>query len=556
MSSKAVPSAVEDGSMQIRCLAGIALAAAGLFFLTGCYSDPLDPTQIGRFEPTPAVNVILDTLGVADEPTPTYEGAEPPRPEDLIKRDTDYVFGPGDVVRINIYELLLPGQSFVNDYVVTETGRVSIPDAGLVRAAGLTEAQLEQEIRDILSPTILKDPSVSVSLVQSQSQIFSIVGQGVGQSSRFRIPRYTFRLTDAIALAGGVAEFNVSHIYVSREVSAEEAATYRPVDFVDQPDRPHRPYDVDTRPVQPPAPHEPAITPEEELLDIIAPGVVSASSGGLTIGSSEMSRRRELERLATPESIASRPVADRPLDTWSAPVRQMAETNSPIEWVFEDGRWIPKTPEDVDRDPDQPPTDIRREDVEPDRPPIRLDRAPDDRPFDIADIETVTRVIQIPVDRLLAGDPQYNIVIRPGDRITVPVDLLGEFWVMGNVNFQGAIPITGRPITLKQAIASAGGLGPLAYPKKVEVVRRLGRNSAGLMQEETVLVDLEKIARGQQPDFFIKPNDLINVGTHGTSRWQAVLRNAFRATYGFGFIYDRNFADRHFGRTIPDTLPF
>jgi polysaccharide export outer membrane protein len=155
----------------------------------------------------------------------------------------------------------------------------------------------------------------------------------------------------------------------------------------------------------------------------------------------------------------------------------------------------------------------------------------------------VTRVIQIPRDKLLAGDPRYNIIIHPGDRITVPVDIVGEFWMMGNVNAQGAVPITGRPITLKMAIASAGGLNAIAAPQKVEVIRRIGKNKAGLMQEETVMVDLNKIARGLQPDFFIKPYDLINVGTTGTSRWLAVLRNAFRATYGFGFVYDRNFAD-------------
>jgi hypothetical protein len=57
------------------------------------------------------------------------------------------------------------------------------------------------------------------------------------------------------------------------------------------------------------------------------------------------------------------------------------------------------------------------------------------------------------------------------------------------------------------------------------------------------MVDLDKIAKGQQPDFFIKPNDLINVGTHPTSRWRAALRNAFRANYGFSFVYDRNFAN-------------
>ena len=531
------------------------LALFGLWFLAGCYNDPLDPTQIGRFEPTPAVNVILDTLGVADEPTPTYEGAEPPRPEDLVEYETDYVFGAGDVVRISIYELYQEGQTYVNDYVVTETGRISIPDVGLVRAAGLTEPELEQEIRNILSPTILKNPSVTATLLQSQSRVFSIVGQGVGQSARFTIPRYTFRLTDAIALAGGVAEFNVSYIYVSRDVSVDEVESYQSVEPAGEAARPQplndRDMDIKMTPVDPKRPQEPVPSPEDEMLEIIAPGMMTAQ--GLRIGSSEMSKRRELEMLATPEDIGFESPPEEKTDAADAyPLMHWMQTPEPIEWVFEDGRWRPKTADESD--PQR--TDIRRDDLEPDRTAPPPSRPRDFGLTDVGQAGKVTRVVRIPVDRLLAGDPKYNIIIRPGDRITVPVDLIGEFWVMGNVNAQGAIPITGRPITLKQAIATAGGLGPLAWPKKVEVVRRIGRNSAGLMQEETVLVDLQKIARGQQPDFFIKPNDLINVGTHGTSRWQAVLRNAFRATYGFGFIYDRNFADRHFGTTIPEMFHF
>ncbi len=157
-----------------------------------------------------------------------------------------------------------------------------------------------------------------------------------------------------------------------------------------------------------------------------------------------------------------------------------------------------------------------------------------------------SRLIRIPTDKLLAGDPRYNIVIQPGDTIHVPVDIVGECCIMGNVNKAGYINLTGRPMTLKMAIAAAGGLGPLAYPKNCEVVRRIGDK-----REEIVLVDLDKIASGEQPDFFIKPNDLINVGTHYTARWRAILRNAFRATYGFGFVYDRNFADADYGKGWP-----
>ena len=93
-----------------------------------------------------------------------------------------------------------------------------------------------------------------------------------------------------------------------------------------------------------------------------------------------------------------------------------------------------------------------------------------------------TRLIKIPADRVVAGDSRYNIVIRPGDTIYVPVDVAGVFYITGQVNGTGPVRLAG-PTTLKQAITMAGGLGPLAYPKKCEVVRRIGEN-----REEVVMV--------------------------------------------------------------------
>ncbi|MBP8605791.1 MAG: polysaccharide biosynthesis/export family protein [Phycisphaerae bacterium] len=504
-------------------LAGVSL----LMGLGGCNNDILDPTQLGRFEPTPTVNVILDTLGVADEPAPTYEGAEEPRPEDLIAYESDYVFGPGDIVRISIFELYQEGQTYVNDYIVTETGRLSIPDVGLVTAAGLTEAQLEREIASILSPSILKNPSVTVTLMASQQRYFSIIGQGVAQSARYPLPRYPIRLTDAIALAGGMGDFNVSYIYVSRDVRQQDVEPGAA--------------GTDSKPQQP-APGK-----EDEMLELITPSE-TRRPGGLFVTSAEMATQGELETLAAPEGIE--PVQG-VTDVKSPEALLPPQTSKRIEWVFEDGKWKPIEVEGPSEQSPQQPELLRPEQYAQTKPQRQI---PSD--FGLSEVgrsSTVTRVIQIPRDRLESGDPRYNIVIRPGDRITVPRDLVGEFWVAGNVNAPNAYSITGRPITLKQAIATAGGLNAIAWPQKVEVVRRIGKNKAGLMQEEIVLVDLQKIAQGLQPDFFIKPYDYINVGTHGTSRWLAVLRNAFRATYGFGFIYDRNFADRDY---LGDPLPF
>ena len=523
----------------------------GAFFavvVSGCGDDFFDPTQIGRFRAVPVVSVILPTLGVAEETPSAWEEAEEPKPVDSISLKTDYVFGPGDMVRISIFELRAQGVPFAQDYFISETGKISIPDVGIVEAAGLTETQLEEEIANILSPTILKEPMVSVIMMQSQQRAYSISGNAVPAAGRYFIPRFEFRLLDALANSRVETQFNVSYVYVSRKVTGAEAFG--------------EPYDMEKG--------EPAefrrFEPGEEMLEIIAPRARLRPDNSLVLTSAEMVTEEELRRAAMPEGLEPLvddsqdmkeeilPKEDRARRDVEASRRETIEEamsedvdEGRIEWIFEDNKWIPvrvgePRKERAERR-EEPRRKFRAEDV---RKPLE-----EELPGEYDWEETVpggiqTRLIKIPTDKLVSGDPRYNIVVRPGDNIHVPVDLIGEFAVFGNVNRGGYIPITGRPMTLKQAIAAAGGLGPLAWPKRVEVVRRIGKD-----KEETVMVDLEKIARGEQPDFFIKPNDWINVGTHPTARWLAVLRNSFRATYGFGFIYDRNFADRDFGTSRP-----
>jgi polysaccharide export outer membrane protein len=518
-------------------------------YLSGCGNKFFDPKQIGRFRPTPAVNVILDSLGVAEEAPTAWEGAEDPRPIDVVAYETDYVLGPGDFLRVDIFELLAAGVPFTKDYVITETGKISVPEVGIVEVIGLTEAQLEEEIKRTLQPSILVDPSVTVALLRSERRMFSVLGDGVPDPGRYPIPRYDFRLTDALALAGSPRQFFVSNIYVSRSVPGEEA---------------------NLAPIEPemvePEEAEEQIEPGEEMLELIAPQVRSRRSERIVVASTEMITDEELEKAASPEGLE--PLADRkehkkgqgskqglleaktdtkgvdelPAESFGSGPTDLSidEEQVRIEWIFENGKWIPVR---VGRaKPRGPATG-----VEPEERALPREGPKEELPsgFGLGQIGAAGvqwRVIRIPVDKLLGGYPRYNIIIKPGDSIHVPLDVVGDFYIMGNVNFQGAISLTGRPMTLKMAIAAAGGLGELAWPKRCEVVRRMGKDEAGNWKEVIVMVDLDKIARGEQPDIFIKPNDLINVGTHPTARWRAALRNAFQATYGFSLIYNRNFA--------------
>jgi protein involved in polysaccharide export with SLBB domain len=624
--------------------------------LAGCTNKFLDPTQVGRFRPTPAVNVILDSLGVAEEAPLAWENAEEPRPKDIIATQTDHALRSGDVVRVTIYELFQEGIPLVNDFIVSETGKISIPEVGVVHAAGLTETQLEEEIRRILSPGILKNPSVSVILLDSQQRTFSVLGNGIARPGRFLIPRYNYRLTDALATAGGPMQFNVSYVYVAREDATSGVPTLNetgvsPVNETGVPiinekgvppvndtrvptinvmGRPASPElelvrpgqsEPKTEQIPKPAPSEPKSStapapapssrgdipePREpaekfelqrEMLDMIAPQANNrqpaskkAIPGVTKIGGDEGVAATDMPygfRLLVPRTQAAPKVNHpRPQDVVQSPIvladdARIGTQPSPVQptgkpkhdWVLRDGQWVRTTTgpgtEMRQELPQQPEQDkgvpgqvewiyrdgnwvqIRKGDtgaapltrVEARGPTLPL-KNDEELPAEIEwEQGARTRLLRIPADKLLAGDPRYNVVIKPGDTIYVPVDIIGEVFIMGNVNRTGVINITGRPMTLKMAIAAAGGLGPLAWPKNVEITRRIGKQ-----KEEIVMVDLDKIANGEQPDFFIKPHDLINVGTHPSARWRAVLRNAFRAAYGFGFVYDRNFADADYGK--------
>ncbi len=487
------------------------------FYCIGCKEGFLDPKQVGRFDPVPVENVILDTLGVVDEPLNTYANAREPFPEDVIPVDQDYVFGSGDAIRISIYELREEGRAFLDEYIVSETGKISIPIVGVLYAMGLTEIELENEIKDRLMPDILVSPSVKVMLFRSESQLFSIEGEGVNRASRYGIPRHDFRLLDALALAGGIAQFNVSHVYITRKITGKEGLAGNELDSdKDFPEKSATPKPAEFKRLDE--------DNEDDVFKLIAPSYSMGFTGksGM-ISTSEMITDDELEVLAAPEGIDYKRKSSR--------ISSGKKNAGQAEWVFENGKYIPIPVEESKVDGDTIDFNI-------DTKPVAstTDKKTSSGWNKVGAGGSQSRVIKIPVDKLFGGDSQYNIIIRPGDVVRVPVDVVGEFYVMGNVNTQSVFSLNGRRMTLVQAITVANGLGDLAWPTRVEVTRRIGRN-----KQVTVMVNLKKIAAGHQPDFFIKPDDTINVGTDATAIFLYKLRNAFKASYGFGFEYSRNF---------------
>jgi polysaccharide export outer membrane protein len=101
----------------------------------------------------------------------------------------------GEKIRVNVYgEATLSG-----DYQIDPSGFVSLPLAGTVRAAGLTQNELEQELSKKFRSEYLKNPKVTVSITEFKP--FYIIGE-VEKPGAYP---YTSGLNvlSAIAIAGG-----------------------------------------------------------------------------------------------------------------------------------------------------------------------------------------------------------------------------------------------------------------------------------------------------------------------------------------------------------------
>lgn len=112
-----------------------------------------------------------------------------------------YRIGPGDTVRITVYQS--PDLSM--ETRVTEAGVISYPLIGALRLGGLTVNEAEKALADALKKgDFIKNPQVSVMVTQVRANQVNVLGQ-VGKPGRVALDVAGMRLTDVIALAGGVA---------------------------------------------------------------------------------------------------------------------------------------------------------------------------------------------------------------------------------------------------------------------------------------------------------------------------------------------------------------
>ena len=539
--------------------------AALIFVASGCdYDSWMDPSRTGYFEHTPTSIPILrkiDVIEVEQDAFATEIGA--PVAADLIPGNSEYIFASGDGIEVQINDLFQVDKAEQFRRTVDQSGKILLPIVGSIEVAGKSQSELVGAIEAKLKP-IIRDPRVDVTIVEGRAFTFTVDGQ-VRNSGVYALQRPDFDIEQAVALAGGANE-GARRIRIVRTLitSADDAAA---VDAQPAPG---------STPSAVPAPSVPAAGS--------APAAVPATAPGESAAPSVDDLLKQIQPPAATAPTEPSAPAPAPAPASAPPAASPGALRSPAMVVDVDQLEAPKVAEtavvQTVQDVQTPPTSVPATESRyvfdtqkqewvyvsagsagPASPDVGLatPNSPDGaitgpaafaseaRPlkkgkdFRLPNGKR-TRVILVDWAKLQQGDLTQNVLVRPGDKIHVESDI-GVVYIDGEIARPGVynLPPIGE-LTLSRLVSAAGGLGQIAIPQRVDLIRKIAPD-----REAAIRVNLAAIRNKAEPDIVMRADDHIIIGTNFFATPLAVIRNGFRMTYGFGFLIDRNFGNDVFG---------
>lgn len=113
---------------------------------------------------------------------------------------SEYRLGPGDVVRITVYN----NPDLTTEASITQEGRITFPLIGEIQIGGMEKGQAEQVIaRRLGEGGFVVKPQVNVLVLGFKSQQISVLGQ-VNRPGKYPIEQAS-TLADLLAIAGGIS---------------------------------------------------------------------------------------------------------------------------------------------------------------------------------------------------------------------------------------------------------------------------------------------------------------------------------------------------------------
>jgi protein involved in polysaccharide export with SLBB domain len=179
--------------------------------------------------------LLLVIGGCADKAVAPYPVSEPPRQIDAAVAEAD------------VFDVRVHGEATLSQaYTVDADGTVNVPLIGRVMVRGLTPSQIEEELEKRLRDGYIKDPSVSVKVLEYKSKRVHVIGM-VKQPGTFPFTE-NMSIVEAIAKAGGfLGSAKKNSVRVTREDDGKPRRIYVAVEDIGQGKAPNfllRPGDV------------------------------------------------------------------------------------------------------------------------------------------------------------------------------------------------------------------------------------------------------------------------------------------------------------------------
>lgn len=130
--------------------------------------------------------------------------------------DSVYRLGPGDEITVNVFGV----EELSDNYRIDGLGRVSLALIGPVEVSGYTLAETEDVLEKRYSEEYLRNPQITVSVMEFRSQQFTAVG-AVSQPRVYNTQR-KITLIEALAMAGGLGENAGPYVYLTDRVRNPE----------------------------------------------------------------------------------------------------------------------------------------------------------------------------------------------------------------------------------------------------------------------------------------------------------------------------------------------
>jgi protein involved in polysaccharide export with SLBB domain/beta-lactamase regulating signal transducer with metallopeptidase domain len=460
--------------------------------------------------------------------------ASPILPEDLKEVVDDYRTGPGDLLSVSITDLVGPGVETVKQVRVSDTGMISTPLVPPIKVTALTVPEMEKAVQKAYRDgNLIANAQVSVSVTEPKQRLFNVIGQ-VDKPGQYMITKPGLRLLDALAQSGA----RTNDLTVLRIIRNEPGGKQRAIEV---PIAKLTAGDAGVNLVIKPGDTIIAAAAPKNFVKIVI-GQDNLAYNGKPIDVAGVRKMfeamSEAQRRGTVLEIAAAS-PDVTVERFFSASAEMSQIVQDLHLAYLSETGIMPSGSGAATKPSAAAAQPAMQ-LDPKKQYFILGAIARPGSYGVADGqevnvkqaiaaaggltangETITVSVArkdaggresnvldtVPVDELLRG-AHPDMPVRPGDFIMVSPPITGEYYMSGQVPRVGVYSLTARKISVKQAIAAAGGLEKGLDDAYIAITRRIGADREDYPAWNLRFGDL---LSGKAADVYLQPNDVIRV---------------------------------------------